>query len=121
MPVVTLPAPPPYDQVSLNPDTLFAAVADPANSGGSSDLLLDSAGGRSIFVTAAIDSVGRQLGPDFVRFQAAAVHPVSCFVNRHAWVSLNPHPQVANVVQIHGKSRYIAVQGSMADVQAALA
>ena len=66
-----------------------------------------------IFVTEDIEIVGPQLGADFVRFQAAAVHPITCFINRRAWVSLNPHPQVANVVQIHGKSRFVAVQGSM--------
>jgi hypothetical protein len=88
-------------------------VGDPSNPGGASDLLLDSAG-RSIFVTEAIDAVGARLGLDFVRFQVAAVHPSPCFVNRRGWVSVNPHPQVPNVTQIHGDSRYIAVQGTVA-------
>src|SRR5215475_815458 len=117
MSLVTLPTVPPYNHVSLNPDSIFAAIGDPADPSGSSDLLLDSSGGRSIFVTESVVAVGAQLGPAFVRFEAAAVHPVFCFVNRRGWVSLTPHPQVANVVQIHGKSRYIAVKGSMAAVQ----
>jgi hypothetical protein len=121
MPLVTLPAPAPYNEVTLNSDSLFAAVGDPADLEGSSDLLPDSAGGRSIFVTASIEVVGPQLGPDFVRFDAAAVRPGPFFVNRRAWVSLNPHPQVANVVQIHGKSRFVAVKGSMESVRKAFA
>jgi hypothetical protein len=120
MPLVTLPAPAPYNEVTLNSDNLFAAMGDPPNPRGSSDLVLDSAGGRSIFVTEDIEIVGPQLGADFVRFQAAAVHPITCFVNRRAWVSLNPHPQVANVVQIHGKSRFVSVQGSIESVRNAL-
>lgn len=120
VPIVTLPSPPPFNEVSVNPDTLFAAIADPSNFEGSSELLLDSAGGRAIFVTERIDALGPKLGPDFVRFPAADVRPVNCYINRRAWVNFNRHPQIPNVIQIHGKNRLIPVKGTMEDVQKAL-
>ena len=54
MPAVSFPTLPPYNHVVVNTDTVFAAIGEPQDPQRASDLLLDAAGGRSIFVTAPI-------------------------------------------------------------------
>jgi hypothetical protein len=41
----------------------------------------------------------------------------TCFVNRTTWVSLVPHPQIPEIVQINFAHHYIPVTGTLAEVQ----
>lgn len=112
---------PPYDTIAVNADTICAAIPDPASPGKASNLLIDSAGGRSITALAKIADIGDMLGDNFVQFTAADQAKSICFVNRMLWVSVARHPQVAKVSQISfANRRPLSVAGQVANVLAAL-
>ncbi|SCB28396.1 hypothetical protein GA0061099_1004150 [Bradyrhizobium yuanmingense] len=108
---------PPYGTIAVNADTICAAIADPTSPDKLSNLLIDSAGGRSITALAAIANIGSMLGSNFVQFTAADQAKSVCFVNRMLWVSVAPHPQVTRVSQISfANRRPLSVAGQVANV-----
>lgn len=112
---------PPYGTIAVNADTICAAIPDPASPAKASNLLIDSAGGRSITALATIANVGNMLGGNFVQFIAADQAKSVCFVNRMLWISVAPHPQVARVSQISfANRRPLSVAGQVANVLALL-
>ena len=120
MAIIHVPVGPPYGTISVNTQTVYAVVADPASPKNASDLLIDSAGARSIKALLEVGAVGAMLDREFASFVMAAVSESTCFVNRTAWVSITPHPQVKNVVQINFANHYVPVRGSIDEVRAKL-
>ena len=97
MATIKVPLGPPCGTVPVNTNAICAAIPDPALPDAATELLIDSAGGRSINALVAIGEIGRILGGDFAEFTAADPPNSTCFVNRTAWVSVVPHPQVKGV------------------------
>ncbi len=120
MAIIEFPTAPPYGNVPVNTDTIYAAVPDAADPQRLSDLLIDSASVRSIQVLIPVDQAGQRLGAGFIRFEMAALSPSYCYVNRTTWVSIVPHPQISGVTQINFRNHYLAVKGTVAQVRAAL-
>lgn len=117
MVIISVPVGPPYGTVPVNADAICAAVPHPVSPETSTDLLVDSAGGRSINVLAPVSQIGKLLGGDFVEFHVADQAGSTCFVSRTGWVSVVPHPQVMGVSQINfAHRRYLAVSGSVEQV-----
>lgn len=105
MTIIKVDIGPPYDTIAVNADTICAAIPDPAYPSKVSNLLIDSAGGRSITALAKIADIGNMLGDNFVQFTAADQAKSICFVNRWLWVSVAPHLQVAKVSQVSFANR----------------
>jgi hypothetical protein len=121
MATINVPVGPPYGTIPVNTNAVCAVIPDPVSPSAASDLLIDSAGGRSISALVQIGDMGKMLGSDFVEFTAADQTRSTCFVNRIAWVSIVPHPQIAAVSQINfANRRPLAVAGSVKDVLARL-
>lgn len=121
MTIIEVDIGPPYDTIVVNADTICAVIPDPASPGKASNLLIDSAGGRSITALVKIANIGSMLGDNFVQFTAADQAKSICFVNRILWVSVAPHPQVARVSQINfANRRPLSVAGQVANVRALL-
>jgi len=118
---IKVPLGPPYGTVPVNTTAICAAIPDPSLPDAATELLVDSAGGRSINALVAIGEMGTRLGGDFAEFTAADPPKSTCFVNRTAWVSVVPHPQVDGVSQINfANRRYLAVVGDVDEVLARL-
>lgn len=105
---------PPYNEVMVNPAEIIAVTPEPTTPENDSELLVD--GQRQILVLEAQDAAAQKLGPGFVRFDAASTSYTTVYVNKALVLHLLPHPQVANVVQIHGKVRRIPVKGTLEEV-----
>ena len=121
MATINVPVGPPYGTVPVNAKAICAAVPNWVLPDTASDLLIDSAGGRSINALVQIGKIGTMLGRAFVEFTAADQARSTCFVNRAAWVSVVPHPQIEGVSQINfANRRYLAVTGKVSDVHARL-
>lgn len=117
MTTINVPIGPPYGTIPINTNAICAAIPDPVSPAAASDLLIDSAGGRSINALVEIAELGGMLGNDFVEFSAADQARSTCFVNRKMWVSIVSHPQIAAVAQINfANRRPLAVTGSVGDV-----
>lgn len=118
MAVIDVPIGHPYGDISVNTDGIYAAMVDASDAGGATDLLINSAGARSILVLLPIERVARLLADDFVEFsQAGGGGRGACYVNRRLWVSISPHPQVAGVVHIGFPDHLVAVEGTVATVR----
>jgi hypothetical protein len=114
MTMISVPVGPPYGTIPVNTKLICAAVPDPVSPDTASNLLIDSAGGRSITALVKIREVGKMLGGDFAEFIQADQARSVCFVNRAAWVSVVPHPQVERVSQINfANRRYLPVTGTV--------
>jgi hypothetical protein len=121
MTTINVPIGPPYGTIPVNTNLVCAAIPDPVSPGAAADLLIDSAGGRSINALVEITEIGRMLGGDFVEFTAADQAQSICFVNQKTWVSIVPHPQIDAVSQINfANRRPLAVVGAVKDVFARL-
>jgi hypothetical protein len=121
MTTINVPIGPPYGTIPVNISVICAAIPDPASPAAASDLLIDSAGGRSINALVEIAEIGRMLGIDFVEFTAADQARSTCFVHQKTWVSIVPHPQIDAVSQINfANRRPLAVVGTVKDVLARL-
>jgi hypothetical protein len=116
MAIIEIPIGAPYGTVPVNTLTVYAVLPHPAAPQSSTDLLIDSAGARSIQALLPIDEVGRMLGNEFAEFTLAHVSPEKCFVNRTTWVSIVPHPQIDGVVQINFANHYTPVRGTVPEV-----
>jgi hypothetical protein len=117
MAVIDVPIGQPYGDISANTDGIYAATADASDPGGATDLLINSAGARSILVLLPIARVARLLADDFVEFTQASGGGGVCYVNRRLWVSITPHPQVPGVVHINFPEHLVAVQGTVATIR----
>jgi hypothetical protein len=112
MTTISVPVGPPYGTIPVNTKLICAAVPDPVSPDTASNLLIDSAGGRSITALVKIRQVGKMLGNEFAEFTQADQARSVCFVNRTGWVSVVPHPQVEGVSQINfANRRYLPVTG----------
>jgi hypothetical protein len=121
MTTISVPVGPPYGTIPVNTKLICAAVPDPVSPDTASHLLIDSAGGRSINALVKIREMGKMLGDEFAEFTAADQARSTCFVNRAAWVSVVPHPQVQTVSQINfANRRYLPVTGTVDKVIARL-
>ncbi|MFG1380606.1 hypothetical protein [Xanthobacter versatilis] len=119
MPVIIVTSDPPYGRIHVNTDMIYAVVPDVTKPG--TRLLIDAAGGRGVSANEDIDAIAALAGPSaFVLFRQASLKPGPALVNKVGWVSISPHPQVANVSQINFKNQYIAVKGSVDAVAQAL-
>ena len=117
MTTIRVPVGPPYGTIPVNTKLVCAAVPDPVSPDTASNLLIDSAGGRSITALVKICEIGKMLGSEFAKFTQADQARSICFVNRAAWVSVVPHPQVQGVSQIDFTNRrYLPVTGKVDDV-----
>ena len=117
MTTISVPVGPPYGTIPVNTKLICAAVPDPVSPDTASHLLIDSAGGRSINALVKIREIGKMLGNEFAEFTEADQARSICFVNRAAWVSVVPHPQVQAVSQINfANRRYLPVTGTVDDV-----
>lgn len=111
----------PSGPIPVNIDLICAAIPDPVSPDAASNLLIDSAGGRSINALLDIVKLGSMLNSDFVKFTAADQARSTCFVNRKMWISIVPHPQVDDVAQINfANRRPLAVRGTVKNVLALL-
>ena len=104
----------PYNEVLVNPAKIVAISPEPSTPDGESELLAEA--NRQIHVLENIDSVAGKLGANFVRLEAASTTIAAVYVNKRLVLQLLPHPQVANVVQVHGRGRQIAVKGTLQEV-----
>ena len=66
MTTINVPIGPPYGTIPINTNAICAAIPDPVSPAAASDLLIDSAGGRSINALVEIAELGGMLGNDFV-------------------------------------------------------
>lgn len=121
MTTIKVPIGPPYGTIPVNTNGICAAIPDPVSPAAASDLLINSAGGRSINALVEIAEIGRMLGSGFLEFAAADQARSTCFVNQMTWVSIVPHPQIDAVSQINfANRRPLAVVGSVKDILARL-
>ncbi len=121
MTTIRVPVGPPYGTIPVNTKLVCAAVPDPVSPDTASNLLIDLAGGRSITALVKICEIGKMLGSEFAEFTQADQARSICFVNRAAWVSVVPHPQVQGVSLINfANRRYLPVTGTVDDVIARL-
>ncbi len=119
MPIIQVPVGPPYGNILVNTDNLYAVQSHAVAPADSSDLLIDSAGARSILALVPIRTIAMQLGSNFVQLTASSGG--SCFVNRLRWVSVVPHPQIAGVTHINYANHAIAVAGDIGTIERAFA
>ena len=107
--------------IAVNTNSVCAAIPDPVSPDKASDLLINSAGGRSNVALDAIARIGEILGDNFAEFTAADPAKSVCLVNRMLWVSVAAHPQIARVSQItFANRRPLSVAGQVSDVLAGL-
>jgi hypothetical protein len=82
MRIIEVPTAPPFGTIPVNTARIYAVRPHAAAPTKAADLLIESAGARSILAEVAFDTVASLLGPEFVEFRMADIARTPCRLNR---------------------------------------
>jgi hypothetical protein len=105
-------------EIAVRREDVFALAPDSSTVDDDTEIWWD--GPREALALEPLAQVAQKLGPDFVAVPAASTTFQRYVVNRKLVTAIIPHPQVAGVCFLQGKSRRIAAKGSLDELLAAL-